>query len=55
MENKNFSCLETLIYAIGIICAIVEFYFIGMCHIENPTMCWFLLPGLGVLIYHYAK
>lgn len=55
MKEENKSCLSTIIYIVGIVCAIIEFMFLGSMHAEYPIMTIPAILGIGSLIYYWTQ
>lgn len=55
MKEENKSCLSTIIYIVGIVCATIEFMFLGSMHVEYPIMTIPAILGIGSLIYYWTQ
>lgn len=55
MKEENKSCLSTIIYIVGIVCAFIEFMFLGSMLVEYPIMIIPTILGIGSLIYYWTQ
>lgn len=55
MKEENKSCLSTIIYIVGIICAFIDFMFLLAMVYEHPIMQIPTALGIGSLIYYWTQ
>lgn len=55
MKEENKSCLNTIIYIVGIVCAFIEFMFLGSMLVEYPIMIIPTILGISSLIYYWTQ
>lgn len=52
MKNEEITFTEVIVYAIGIICGVVEFMFWLAMHVGHPIMGIPLFTGIVCLLYY---
>ncbi len=55
MKEENKSCLRTIIYIVGIICAFIDFIFLLAMIYEYPIMQIPTFLGVCSLIYYWTQ
>ena len=55
MKEENKSCLSTIIYIVGIICAFIDFMFLLAMVYEHPIMQIPTALGISSLIYYWTQ